>query len=118
MPNNMIRPWEDIESYFADLVEAGLPFYSTLTLIKEIRKSHYSTSLFAWTSMQDLCIVQTPVVIYPAHGPYLRISRLENDRLEFRYIDTAVEDRQWHRVVGGAEGFARLTRFIDQLHWF
>lgn len=118
MKQNMIRPWEDIQAYFAELVKIGLPCHSLLKLIEEIRQSQYSEGLFAWTSMHNLCISQAPVVIYPHDSPYLRVSSLENDRLEFRYLDTAIEQRQWHRVVEGADGFARLKSFLTQLHWF
>jgi hypothetical protein len=72
---------------------------------------------FEWTSMYDLCIVQTPVT-YPYSGPCLCISPGANGQLEFRYLDTIVDEKQWHKTVDGDEGFARLERFIDQLHWF
>ena len=86
-------------------------------LVEKIQSSPYQKGLFAWTSMHDLCIVQTPVE-YPYNGPYLRIAPIKNGELEFRYIDTAIEERQWHRVVDGAEGFVRLESFVKQLHWF
>jgi hypothetical protein len=86
-------------------------------LVSNIESSRYVPGLFAWTSAYDLCIAQTPVT-YPYHGPHLRVSPLENGQLEFRYLDTQIEQKQWRRVVDGAEGFARLERFIEQLHWF
>jgi hypothetical protein len=73
--------------------------------------------------MHDLCVVQQEVS-YPYHGPYLRISplpeghALPDGQLEFRYIDTHISDRQWSRIVPSSAAFARLEKFLDQLHWF
>jgi hypothetical protein len=117
MATNLIQPWSEIRRKYADLAHLKPAFDSMLTLIKEIESSNYATGLFAWTSMSDLCIVQAPVT-YPYNGPYLRISPCANGQLEFRYLDTAIKDRQWHRTVNGDEGFTRLERFVDQLHWF
>ena len=86
-------------------------------LVHEIESSRYKEGLFAWTSAFDLYIVQTPVT-YPYDGPYLKISPIRDGLLEFRYIDTPIEAKQWRRVVAGADGFARLERFLKQLHWF
>jgi hypothetical protein len=88
-----------------------------LALVQAIEASRYASGLYAWQSMHDLCIVQTPVN-YPYDGPYLRISPLVGGKLEFRYFDTFKKDHQWHRTVEGSEGFDRLERFIDQIHWF
>ena len=88
-----------------------------LDLVEHITPSSYATGLFAWISMYDLCIAQTPVT-YPYDGPYLRISPRENGELEFRYLDTAIVNKQWHRTVAGQDAFSQLERFIDQLHWF
>lgn len=43
------------------------------TLARQIEQSPLAMGLFAWTSMFDLCIAQTPVS-YPYYGPLLRIS--------------------------------------------
>ncbi len=86
-----------------------------LRLVEQIEASRYARGLYAWTSAVDLCIAQVPA---PYDGPYLHISVLHDGNIEFRYIDTAIEARQWHRVVAGEEAFSRLERFIEQLHWF
>jgi hypothetical protein len=123
MTTLMTQPWEAIRLFYArlvsdgQLVEAGMPVDRMLELVQAIEASSYALGIYGWHSMHDLCIVQSPVS-YPYHGPYLRISPLIGGRLEFRYIDTLERDRQWHRTVEGNDGFARLERFIDQLHWF
>jgi hypothetical protein len=65
--------------------------------------------------MHDLCVQQTDTPAYA--GPYLRISPLEAGLVEFRYVDTAVAKRQWHRVVSPEDAPARLRSFLGQLHW-
>jgi hypothetical protein len=113
----LVRPWGEIRQFYADLAASSSTFSSMLTLVSEIEQSKYATGLFGWTSMHDLCIVQTPVN-HPYNGPYLRISPIAQGTLEFRYLDTAIENKQWHRTVDTSKAFARLERFIDQLHWF
>lgn len=112
----MICPWDAIRTRFADGPDNS-SFQAMHQLVGEIESSRYKEGLFGWTSANDLCIVQTPVT-YPYDGPYLRISPRANGQLEFRYIDTPLKDKQWHRIVDGSAGFDRLERFLEQLHWF
>ena len=76
-----------------------------------------SEGLYGWTSMWDLCIVQSEVN-YPDVGPHLRVSAVSESELEFRYIDTAVLERQWTRVVPWDAAWDRFLVFLEQLHWF
>ena len=112
----MITSWDDIREFYEDLVKNGLKLEAMLKLIDNIKSSVYADSLYAWTSMHDLCIVQTPVT-YPYDGPYLRISPLFNGNVEFRYIDTHVKTKQWSRMFDENNLYAKLMSFTDQLHW-
>ena len=113
----MIVPWNEISSRYREAVESGQTgVLGMLRLVKQIETSPYVRALYAWTSMHDLCIVQVPCT-YPYDGPYLCISPHFDGTIEFRYIDTNIESRQWHRVVKEEEAFQRLERFVDQLHW-
>ena len=119
----MIKPWEEIYRFYVTLEQ----IYATLEptessramaqLVREIESSRYKEGLLAWTSAFDLCIVQMTVT-YPYDGPYLKICPIKDGQLEFRYIDTPIEAKQWRRIVAGADGFARLERFLEHLHWF
>src|SRR5215475_13218789 len=113
----MIRSWDDIRDHYAGRPAAERSLQAMHKLVSLIASSRYKDGLFGWTSANDLCIVQTPAS-YPYNGPYLRISPIADGQLEFRYIDTLLEDKQWRRIVDGADGFARLERFLEQLHWF
>lgn len=118
MKHALTRPWVKIREHYADerIVDKGATV-GMLMLVTAIMDSRYAEGLHAWTSIFDLCIVQTPVS-HPYNGPYLRVSPLAHGKLEFRYIDTWKEDQQWHRVVAQEDGFNRLERFLEQLHWF
>lgn len=65
--------------------------------------------------MFDLCIEQTDAA--PYSGPYLKIAPLPTGSVEFRYIDTAVQARQWNREVPPEAVNARFLAFLEQLHW-
>jgi hypothetical protein len=114
----MTQPWTKIRSYYEGLPHGVQAFDSMRNLVEEIVKSRYVAGIYAWTSMHDLCIVQTEVT-YPYDGPFLRISpKCPDGKLEFRYIDTHIKDKQWHRTVDAKDGFARLEGFFYQVHWF
>jgi hypothetical protein len=113
----MTKPWAEIRSYYEKLPHGEAYFDSMRNLVEEIVKSRYVVGIYAWTSMHDLCVVQTEVT-YPYNGPYLRISPLRDGKVKFLYIDTYIKDKQWHRTVEGKDSFARLEKFFHQLHWF
>lgn len=66
--------------------------------------------------MFDLCIAQVPA-IHPYYGPYLKVSPTGDGRLEFRYIDTQVSEKQWCRVVEPINAVQRFNRLVKQLCW-
>lgn len=116
------RPWADILKAYIEFAShssltAKLPISGMIELVKAIQDSRYASGVQAWTSMHDLCIVQTPVY-HPYSGPYLRISPIEGGKLDFRYVDTPRIEQQWHRVVDQKDGFKRFEKFLEQLHWF
>ncbi|HEX9201435.1 MAG TPA: hypothetical protein VF865_17895 [Acidobacteriaceae bacterium] len=114
----MTQPWSRIAEHYARLVSKGAAWAaSMLNLVRQIEQSRYATGLFGWTSMDGLYIVQTPVE-YPYYGPRLQIALKPRGLVEFRYIDSYFEERQWSRTVNADEAFARLEGFLDALHWF
>ncbi len=114
--SRMTRAWPDIQRTYEEFVGYGLGLQAMVRLTEQIQQSHLK-SLFGWTSMHDLCIVQKEAE-YPYDGPFLRISPRFDGNLDFRYCDTPRRELQWHRVVPEANAFDRLVRFADELHWF
>ena len=112
----MIRPWKDIVDRYRDLANRGMPIQGMLHLTEQIEASRYAAGIFGQTSMHDLCITQTADDGF--RGPHLRVSPRFDGTIEFRYVDTHVTARQWHRVVKEEDAFGRLVGFFDQLHWF
>ncbi|OHV22141.1 hypothetical protein EOS93_32205 [Rhizobium sp. RMa-01] len=117
----MIRSWHLIVDHIRSVREnsADEKFSSALRGVERLADfiAHNSLrhALFGWTSMADLCVQQTghaaPSV---AH---LRISAQASGLIEFRYIDTHVEGRQWTRTEPPERAVHRFTTFLDQLHW-
>jgi hypothetical protein len=112
MNNEMTRPWGEIQHWYAN---TKMP--EMAALVDSVVASSYASGLFAWTSMWNLNIAQTPVE-HPYTGPHLSIMPLGNGRVELRYVDTRRWDEQWHRTVTYADAFARLERFFKELNWF
>jgi hypothetical protein len=113
----MIKPWKDIKAFYEELVAKGVPLEGMVRLVEQIEASRYAKGVYGETSMQDLYLTQTASRAYP-DGPHLRLSPGSDGTIEFRYVDTYVRAKQWHRVVKMDDGFSRLVGFFDQLHWF
>jgi hypothetical protein len=113
----MTGSWSEIRRHYAHRPDRALQLAPMLKLVTAIESSRYASGLFAWTSVWDLCIAQAPVA-YPYSGPYLRISQQQNNKVEFRYIDSPIGRKQWSRTVEGTDAFARLESFLKQLNWF
>jgi hypothetical protein len=113
----MIRSWDEIRGHYADLADRDPRLGAMKALVDQIEVSPTLSRLYAWTSMLDLNIVQTPVT-YPYDGPRLVVSPTSDGAIDFRYVDTPIESKQWRRTVSGAEAFGRLQHFTEQLRWF
>jgi hypothetical protein len=112
------QPWSKIVArYEEDFVGESASIPAMLVLSRRIANSHLATGLYGWTSMFDLCITQTEVV-HPYYGPYLKVSPLLSGVVEFKYIDTYDERKQWHRAVEPKDVVPRLLKFLEQLRWF
>ena len=110
-----LKSWEEVLAYYVR-IKSALGALNMLQLCRQIQSSVLATGLFVWTSHADLCIQQTRS--YPYTAPYLRVSPLRGDRVEFRYFDTPIVSKQWHRIVPAEKAFDRLVKFTEQLHWF
>lgn len=113
----MTRPWPQIVARYDDFKGEHRSIRALGALAQRIAQSPLANGLHAWTSMFDLCIVQIPVN-YPFDGPFLRVSPITEDRIEFRYVDTLEKDKQWNRTVDTNQVWPRLIKFLDQLRWF
>ena len=113
----MTKPWPEIHAHYVGHERDWRSIRALATLAQRISEGPLSGGLFAWTSMFDLCIVQTEVT-YPYNGPLLRLSPVSEDQLEFRYEDTWDKAKQWHRTIDAEDAMPQLLRFLDQLRWF
>ena len=113
----MVKDWSSIKETYLELEDRGLAFQSMVNLVEAIIQSSELSKLYAWTSMHDLCIVQTPVE-YPYDGPFLKVSPLFNGSIEFRYLDTGIKENQWHHIVIENQAASELMNFVEKLHWF
>jgi hypothetical protein len=113
----MTKSWPEIVAHYDAVRGDSRSIQALATLARRITETALASGLFAWTSMLDLCVVQTEVS-YPYNGPLLRISAVSNEQLEFRYEDTLDKTKQWHRTVDADEAIPRMLRFLDQLRWF
>jgi hypothetical protein len=114
----LTKAWEEIAATYQDYAGDRRSIQALAGLAKRINGSPLARGLFAWTSMFDLCIVQTEVNEYPYNGPLLRIAPASADQLEFTYEDTTDKKKQWRRTVDASDAFPRLLKFLDQLRWF
>jgi hypothetical protein len=111
------KPWSVNISQYEESELQDETVKQMAVLTRFIGDSHLANGLFAWTSMWDLCITQTPVT-YPYDGPYLKVSPMFNGFIEFRFIDTPATGKQWFRRAASNEAIPCFLKFLDQLRWF
>ena len=110
------QTWSEVRERFCELPEDSSTRDAMLALIDHISNSAVGPHLHPWTAMYDLRITQT--ANHPFQDvPQLVISPQIGGELEFRYIDTWKQDRQWTRLVPGQLAIERFDKFIEQLHW-
>lgn len=108
---------QGVAEFFQRLALDDARFVPLRDLVGEIMDVKELKSLHPWTAMHDLCISQ--VAFADPHGsPYLRIRLVSERELEFRYVDTAIDARQWCRVESPENALRRLLSFVEQLNWF
>ena len=113
----MIRPWREIADFYDRYGDERPSMRALGVLARQINNGVLASGLFAWTSMNDLCVVQTKAT-YPYYGPVLRLSPVGVDEVELRYEDSDDRTKQWHRIVAADQAFTRLVKFLDELRWF
>lgn len=103
----MTRARPHIVAHYDDYPGGDRSIRALGAVARQITQGPLATGLYAWTSMFDLCIVQRPVG-YPFDGPFLRISPISDNQIEFRYVDTPQKAKQWHRTVDADQAWPRL----------
>lgn len=97
----------------------GSPYRQAICALERVScaigEGPIAADLYPWTSVDALCIQQTNVP--PFTGPYLALTPLADGSIEFRYVDTAIERRQWKRIESPETALARLDHVIAELHW-
>jgi hypothetical protein len=84
-------------------------------LASHIADGSLSSALYGWKAMHDLGIQQMDVDTFSTS--HLRVSPQMNGTVEFRYVDTHIEARQWSRTVSPEGVIGRFEAFLDQLRW-
>lgn len=110
------KPWSSIVERCRGHTGKSRSIRAVEAMFAHIANGPLATALFAWTSMFDVCITQTPVA-YPCDGPFLLVSPRLDGQVEFRYIDTREKEKQWVRVEKPERGVSRLHLFLRQLKW-
>src|SRR5215467_10566271 len=87
MPMIQTKPWQKIVEFYRSLTESNSFFQPMLTLAEQITASKYANGLYPWTSMQTLCISQTPVADSGKEALYISIDR--DGTLVFDFQETA-----------------------------
>ena len=109
--------WFEVVTYFDGLSMRHPGFKPLTNLVEQIAASKFSEALHPWAATHDLCLAQRAAQ-GTGESPYLRLRLISDAAIEFRYVDTAVESRQWCRVEPADLAFGRLLIFFDQLNWF
>lgn len=121
----MHQTWQKNENHYREAI-GYMPEFSDMhramaELCNWIGKSNLSASLFGGTSMHALLITQ--VELENLNHPSIQYLRIEPDfktkKIEFRFLDTHLEERQWHRIEppNSQRLIKRFIGFLKQVGW-
>ena len=118
------RDWKDLTSFYLDETYRtdNLKYNQSLDALGElcswISSSDYAKNLFAFTSHHRLNIFQRPPT-YPECllTQHLNLNPTEDGLVEFVFVDTFDEDKQWKRTANKDGICERLEGFMLQVGW-
>jgi hypothetical protein len=108
--------WGEVTTFYSELSAQHGEFACLRDFVNRVAASRYASGLHPWTSMHAFCVSQVPSPSRHVE-PHLRVAA-KNNTLEFRYIDTAIRQRQWVRIVSTESAYDRFVTFLDELNWF
>lgn len=108
--------WNEIAAFYDGLPET-IDWKPKLmaAFVPQITNSRYGRGLYATTSMQMLCIGQTPEIEYKRN---MLSAELTHDKIQFEYWDTSDDGKRWKRLSNPEDAFAVFAKFCASLHWF
>jgi hypothetical protein len=118
MKANLIQSqsWDDVQTFFADLVASNSFFTPMLKLVEQIASSVYATGLYPATSMHTLLIAQSPTF-----GPGEIVLRIElnmnQESFRFWYYEKSF-GRAHEKEVAVEAAFQTLEDFLKRRKWF
>ena len=110
------KSWDEIEAVYLDLLQQGWKHDRMLELVKHIKNSHYSNSIFGTTSL-DTLILSVYDPIEPGketlHITFDRINNIWN----FRYHAVPFKGVEFERTYPESKGIEKLDYFIKIIRW-
>jgi hypothetical protein len=113
------QSWQKVTTFYRDRTEKNPFFRPMMELAEQIAASKYASGLYPWTSMQTLCISQTPEA--DSDKEVLRISFDQDGALVYDFQETGStlpKYKHWTRRCSPDEGFSRFERFVQLKRWF
>jgi len=121
----MQQAWKKIEDHYLEAVGYMPEFSAMHTAMAElcnwVGMSNLSASLFGFTSLHTLFISQVKLE-FPNHPSIQLLSvnpDFETEKIEFRFLDTHLENHQWSRTEppDSVELIKRFIGFVKQVGW-
>ena len=111
-----IRPWEEIEKSYIDLVSHGFDFDSILGLIKFIRNNSFEDRLFGYTSLEKLIITIYNPAEWHRESLHVGFDR-HTKRWQFEYYSKPGEPIGFERYYSEEIGLEKFSQFIEWIKW-
>lgn len=110
------RDWNEIRSWYSELIDEGLNLKPMLDLINHILEKELNKRLFASTSMHKLLIS-----IYEEMESDREILKIEfdqiNEKWSFDYYAKPFQDAEFSRRYNMEMGIEKFNQFIDFIKW-
>jgi hypothetical protein len=110
------RPWDDIESHYADLNRHGWKHERFIELIRHIKNSKFSERVFATTRLDDLLISVYEDIELQKETLHISFDRNKSE-WHFDYYAVPFKAPEFSRIYSEDKGIEKLDSFIEMIGW-
>jgi len=110
------RSWEDIESWYLELIEDGLNYEPLLDLVKHIKNTSLDKRLLAYTSMHKLVIGIYDEIEWDREALHIEFD-IGTKKWFFKYRSKPNQPIAFDRIYNEDLGIEKFEQFIKYIKW-
>jgi len=110
------RDWQEIESWYVELIKSGLNFQPILDLVEYIQSSELKNRIYAFTSMHKLVVGIYKKIELNSEALHIEFA-ISTRKWHFKYHPKPFEPVEFERTYSEEQGLEKFQNIIKYLNW-